>query len=59
MNRVLVTARLHLVHPLVILGNPWLIALSSFALSWAIRAIAGLGSGPGFDGASCRSTSRC
>src|SRR4051794_32221813 len=47
MNRILAAARLHLVHPLVILGVPWLIVLSSFALNWAIWAVAGLGSEPG------------
>jgi hypothetical protein len=47
MNRILAAARLHLVPPLVILGVPWLIVLSSFALNWAIWAVAGLGSEPG------------
>ena len=36
MNRVLTAARLNLVHPLVTLGMPWLIAGISFAINLAI-----------------------
>jgi hypothetical protein len=36
MNRVLRAARLHLVHPLVILGIPWLVVAISFAINVAI-----------------------
>ncbi len=31
MNRVLQAARLHLIHPVVILGIPWLVVSISFA----------------------------
>jgi hypothetical protein len=47
MNRVLTVARLQVVHPLVIVGMPWLIALCSFAINEAIWGIAGLGAQPG------------
>jgi hypothetical protein len=43
MNRVLAAARLQLVHPLVILGVPWLVVSISFGLNWAIWASAGIG----------------
>src|SRR5205085_1959252 len=36
MNRVLAAARLHLVHPLVGLGVPWLVGGISFAMNWLI-----------------------
>jgi hypothetical protein len=36
MNRVLQAARLHLIHPLVILGIPWLVVGISFGLNVAI-----------------------
>jgi hypothetical protein len=36
MNRVLQAARLHLIHPLVILGIPWLVVGISFAINVAI-----------------------
>lgn len=36
MNRVLQAARLHVVHPLFILGMPWAIVLTSFAVNEAI-----------------------
>lgn len=36
MNRVLQAARLHLIHPLVILGIPWLVVAISFAINVAI-----------------------
>jgi hypothetical protein len=35
MNRVLQAARLHLIHPLVILGVPWLVVAISFAINVA------------------------
>jgi hypothetical protein len=46
MNRALTAARLQLIHPLVILGMPWLIAASSFAINWVIWRIAGIGAEP-------------
>ena len=46
MNRVLTAARLQVVHPLVILGMPWVIALSSFAINWLIWRIAVIGAEP-------------
>ena len=39
MNRVLAAARLHLVHPTVILGIPWLVVAISFAINVAIWAL--------------------
>lgn len=36
MNRVLQAARLHLIHPLVILGIPWLVGGISFAINLAV-----------------------
>jgi hypothetical protein len=39
MNRVLQAARLHLIHPLVILGIPWVIVAISFAISLAIWSL--------------------
>jgi hypothetical protein len=36
MNRVLAAARLHLIHPLVILGIPWLVVAISFAINLAV-----------------------
>ncbi|NEK58888.1 hypothetical protein GCU56_13540 [Geodermatophilus sabuli] len=36
MNRVVAAARLHLVHPLVMLGIPWLIVGLSFAINLAV-----------------------
>ena len=47
MNRVLTAARLQLVHPLVILGVPWLIGGISFAINYAIWGLAGIGDEPG------------
>src|SRR3954454_11303766 len=47
MNRVLTAARLQVVHPLVILGMPWLIAASSFALNWVLWAVTVVGEEPG------------
>ncbi|SEL83214.1 hypothetical protein SAMN04515665_12094 [Blastococcus sp. DSM 46786] len=42
MNRVLAAARLHLIHPLVIFGVPWLVGGVAFAINWALWATAGL-----------------
>jgi hypothetical protein len=36
MNRVLQAAHLHLIHPLSILGIPWLVVGISFAINVAI-----------------------
>lgn len=36
MNRVVRAARLHLIHPLVVLGVPWLVVGSSFAINLAV-----------------------
>ncbi|MGY1857430.1 hypothetical protein [Modestobacter sp. SYSU DS0290] len=36
MNRVLATARMHLAHPLVILGVPWLVVTISFVINLGI-----------------------
>src|SRR4051794_34113928 len=47
MNRVLAAARLQLVHPLVILGMPWMIVSSSFAINWAIWSLADIRHQPG------------
>ncbi|WP_448626058.1 hypothetical protein [Geodermatophilus sp. URMC 64] len=40
MNRIVAAARLHLVHPLVALGVPWLVVSCSFAISWLIWKLA-------------------
>jgi hypothetical protein len=52
MNRVLAAARLQVVHPLVIFGVPWLVASTSFAINWAVWALADLRAQPdaGFTG---------
>jgi hypothetical protein len=42
MNRVLAAARLHLIHPLVGLGVPWLVVGVSFAINWLIWDFADL-----------------
>ncbi len=47
MNRVLATARMHLVHPVVILGVPWMVALTSFAINLPIWGLGDLGEPPG------------
>jgi hypothetical protein len=47
MNRVLKAARLQVVHPLVILGIPWLVVGISFAINVAIWALADLRNEPG------------
>jgi hypothetical protein len=39
-NRVLSAARLHLVHPLVVFGVPWMVGTISFVINWAIWALA-------------------
>ena len=39
MSRVLTAARLHLVHPLVILGIPWVVVSISFAINVAIWSL--------------------
>ena len=59
MNRVLTAARLNLVHPLVILGMPWLIVASASRINLAIWASRRRGAQDGgFTGGSSRSTSR-
>ena len=51
MNRTLTAARLNLVHPLVTLGMPWLIASISFAINLAIWHLTPAGAeGGGFTG---------
>ena len=50
MNRVLAAARLQLVHPLVILGVPWMIGVISFAINWATWRIVDIRSLEGDDG---------
>lgn len=52
MNRVLSAARLQIVHPAMIFGIPWLVVAISFAINWAIWALADLRSVPdaGFTG---------
>ncbi|GAA3177284.1 hypothetical protein GCM10010531_33740 [Blastococcus jejuensis] len=47
MNRVLTAARLQFVHPLVVLGIPWLVVSISFAINWAVWALADLRDQPG------------
>ena len=43
MNRILTVARMHLVHPLVILGVPWMVVATSFAINLPIWALSDLG----------------
>jgi hypothetical protein len=50
MNRVLAAARLQLVHPLVILGVPWMVGAISFAINWAVWWIVDIRSLEGDDG---------
>lgn len=50
MSRVLQAARLHVVHPLVILGMPWVIVFSSFAINEAIWGFGHLADQPGGTG---------
>jgi hypothetical protein len=47
MNRVLAAGRLQMVHPLVILGAPWMVAASSLAINWAVWALADIRHQPG------------
>lgn len=46
MNRVLAAARLQVARPAVIFGVPWLVVAASFAINWAIWALADLRSQP-------------
>jgi hypothetical protein len=50
MNRILQAARLHVVHPVAILGVPWLVVLSSFAINELIWGVGRLGGQPGGTG---------
>ena len=42
MNRVLAAARLHLIHPLVSVGVPWLVVGIAFAINLALWSTAGI-----------------
>ena len=42
MNRVLTAARLHLIHPLIAFGVPWLVVGISFGINWLIWKFADL-----------------
>jgi hypothetical protein len=42
MNRIVAAARLHLVHPVVALGVPWMVVASSFVINWLIWKLAGI-----------------
>ena len=50
MNRILAATRLHLVHPLVALGVPWLVGAVSFVINWAVWRIVDIRSLQGDDG---------
>ena len=50
MNRVLAAARLQLVHPMAILGVPWMVGALSFAINWAVWRIVDIRSLEGEDG---------
>jgi hypothetical protein len=50
MNRVLQAARLHVVHPLIIIGVPWMVVLSSFAINELIWGFGHLSQQPGKGG---------
>jgi hypothetical protein len=53
MNRVLGAARMHLAHPLLSVGIPWMIVASSFAINvaiWAVGDVAETASGNGSTG---------
>jgi hypothetical protein len=50
MNRALAAARLQLVHPMVILGVPWMVGALSFAINWAVWRIVDIRSLEGEDG---------
>lgn len=47
MNRILQAARLHVVHPLVILGVPWLVGLSSYAINELVWGFGHIADQPG------------
>ena len=47
MNRVLVAARMHVAHPLVIIGIPWLVVGISFAVNLPIWALGDIDAQPG------------
>jgi hypothetical protein len=47
MNRVLAAARLHVLNPLVMLGVPWAVVLSSFGINLAVWALTPAGEEPG------------
>jgi hypothetical protein len=46
MSRIVSAARLQLAHPLVVLGVPWLVVASSFAINLAIWGLADIGRQP-------------
>ena len=46
MSRVLSAARLQLAHPLVVLGVPWLVVATSFAINLAVWALADIAQEP-------------
>jgi hypothetical protein len=50
MNRVLAAARLHLIHPLIILGIPWLVVGIAFAINVALWSTIGIDEASGGDG---------
>jgi hypothetical protein len=50
MKRVLAAARLQLVHPLIILGVPWMVGTLSFAINWAVWRLVDIRSLEGDDG---------
>jgi hypothetical protein len=50
MNRILQAARLHVVHPLVILGVPWLVVASSFTINELIWGFGRIADQPGNTG---------
>ena len=47
MDRILGAARLHLVNPLMSLGVPWLVVLSSFAINLVVWGVTAAGDQPG------------
>lgn len=51
MNRILQAARLHVVHPRVILGVPWFVVLSSFVINELIWGFGHIAEQPGASGA--------
>ena len=50
MNRVLTAARMQVVHPLVIFGVPWLVALLAFGINLAVWGLADIRQYEGDDG---------